>query len=231
MPSSMDLMQYICLWEISTKKILEGGLWRGIWRGRMWLLVGWGRRRIMRQMGMVMVMVMGIRRWWREEEFLWRIFWGKKFDGESWSRWRRRVWRGIWGGIYIGGLQRWVFFFFSSFLAINQSTLKDMACLLISVEKKSSSTIHPSLSKTFPIYPLLSAWLKSRRLLTRMNCPRERILKNWLGLRRGGKEVVEIVFLKREREREREGNIMWFVFLFFLLMRIMGWIGLDVEAT
>lgn len=98
------------------------------------------------------------------------------------------------------------FFFFSSFLAINQSTLKDMACLLISVEKKSSSTIHPSLSKTFPIYPLLSAWLKSRRLLTRMNYPRERILKNWLGLRRGGKEVVEIVFFFEKRERE--GNIM-----------------------
>lgn len=28
------------------------------------------------------------------------------------------------------------------------------------LKKKSSSTIHPSLSKTFPIYPLLSAWLK-----------------------------------------------------------------------
>lgn len=83
----------------------------------------------------------------------------------------------------------------SSFLAINQGTLKDMACLLVSVlKKKSSSTIHPSLSKTFPIYPLLSAWLKSRRLLTRMNYPRERILKNWLGLRRGGKGVVEKFF-------------------------------------
>lgn len=73
------------------------------------------------------------------------------------------------------------------------------------LKKKSSSTIHPSLSKTFPIYPLLSAWLKSHRRLTRMNYPRERILKNWLGLRRGGKEVVEKFFFW---EREREGNIM-----------------------
>lgn len=92
-----------------------------------------------------------------------------------------------------------------------------MACLLVSVfffKKKSSSTIHPSLSKTFPIYPLLSAWLKLRRLLTRMNYPRERILKNWLGLRRGGKEVVEIVFLKTERERG-EYNVI-FVFVFFI---------------
>jgi len=39
-----------------------------------------------------------------------------------------------------------------------------------------------------------------------MNYPRERILKNWLGLRRGGKEVVEIVFFFEKRERE--GNIM-----------------------
>lgn len=50
-----------------------------------------------------------------------------------------------------------------------------------------------------------------------MNYPRERILKNWLGLRRGGKGVVEIVFLKRERG---EYNVICVVF--FLLMRIMG---------
>lgn len=50
-----------------------------------------------------------------------------------------------------------------------------------------------------------------------MNYPRERILRNWLGLRRGGKGVVEIVFLKRERE---EYNVIC-VFV-FLLMRIMG---------
>lgn len=53
-----------------------------------------------------------------------------------------------------------------------------------------------------------------------MNYPRERILKNWLGLRRGGKEVVEkFFFFEREREREEYNVICVFV---FLLMRIMG---------
>lgn len=44
-----------------------------------------------------------------------------------------------------------------------------------------------------------------------MNYPRERILKNWLGLRRGGKEVVEKFFRERERERE-EYNVICVVF-------------------
>lgn len=45
-----------------------------------------------------------------------------------------------------------------------------------------------------------------------MNCPRERILKNWLGLRRGGKEVVEkFFFLKRERG---EYNVICVSFFF-----------------
>lgn len=51
-----------------------------------------------------------------------------------------------------------------------------------------------------------------------MNYPRERILKNWLGLRRGGKEVVEKFFFW-ERERGEYNVICVFV---FLLMRIMG---------
>lgn len=51
-----------------------------------------------------------------------------------------------------------------------------------------------------------------------MNYPRERILKNWLGLRRGGKEVVEN-FYWGERERGEYNVICVFV---FLLMRIMG---------
>lgn len=101
---------------------------------------------------------------------------------------------------YLRGNLHWraakVSFFFLFLLLLHslQSIYSQRYGLLTSCCGKNSSTIHPSLSKTFPIYPLLSAWLKSRRLLTRMNYPRERILKNWLGLRRGGKEVVEKFF-------------------------------------
>lgn len=70
---------------------------------------------------------------------------------------------------YLRGNLHWraakVSFFFLFLLHSLQSIHSQRYGLLTSfcvffLKKKSSSTIHPSLSKTFPIYPLLSAWLK-----------------------------------------------------------------------